>query len=103
MQNHYNLLYREEEREMNRFCNSTGVGLIPVSNSPARPSRFLFLMHRSGRLSAVAISHVLPRPLARPPVLRVRRKLVLRSPDIQKQIARLLSVLRSWLRNMTGR
>jgi aryl-alcohol dehydrogenase-like predicted oxidoreductase len=35
MQNHYNLLYREEEREMNRFCNSTGVGLIPVSS--ARP------------------------------------------------------------------
>jgi aryl-alcohol dehydrogenase-like predicted oxidoreductase len=34
MQNHYNLLYREEEREMNRFCDATGVGLIPVS----RPS-----------------------------------------------------------------
>ena len=31
MQNHYNLLYREEEREMNRFCNETGVGLIPWS------------------------------------------------------------------------
>lgn len=30
MQNHYNLLYREEEREMNRFCKDTGVGLIPV-------------------------------------------------------------------------
>ncbi|KAF2816022.1 aldo-keto reductase-like protein [Mytilinidion resinicola] len=29
MQNQYNLLYREEEREMNRFCNKTGVGLIP--------------------------------------------------------------------------
>ena len=29
MQNHYNLLYREEEREMNRYCNATGVGLIP--------------------------------------------------------------------------
>ncbi|KAK5121021.1 hypothetical protein LTR85_005805 [Meristemomyces frigidus] len=29
MQNHYNLLYREEEREMNRFCDETGVGLIP--------------------------------------------------------------------------
>jgi len=29
MQNHYNLLYREEEREMNRFCRQTGVGLIP--------------------------------------------------------------------------
>lgn len=29
MQNHYSLLYREEEREMNRFCDATGVGLIP--------------------------------------------------------------------------
>lgn len=29
MQNYYNLLYREEEREMNRYCNATGVGLIP--------------------------------------------------------------------------
>ena len=29
MQNHYNLLYREEEREMIRFCNDTGVGIIP--------------------------------------------------------------------------
>ncbi|KAI1261861.1 aldo/keto reductase [Xylariaceae sp. FL1019] len=31
MQNQYNLLYREEEREMNRFCNETGVGLVPWS------------------------------------------------------------------------
>lgn len=30
MQNQYSLTYREEEREMNRFCNDTGVGLIPV-------------------------------------------------------------------------
>lgn len=29
MQNHYNLLYREEEREMNKFCDETGVGLVP--------------------------------------------------------------------------
>lgn len=29
MQNHYNLVYREEEREMIRFCNDTGIGLIP--------------------------------------------------------------------------
>ena len=29
MQNHYSLLYREEEREMIKFCNLTGVGLIP--------------------------------------------------------------------------
>ena len=32
MQNHYSLLYREEEREMNKFCNATGVGLIPVTS-----------------------------------------------------------------------
>lgn len=29
MQNQYSLCYREEEREMNPFCHSTGVGLIP--------------------------------------------------------------------------
>jgi aryl-alcohol dehydrogenase-like predicted oxidoreductase len=31
MQNHYNLLYREEEREMNPLCVSEGIGLIPWS------------------------------------------------------------------------
>ena len=31
MQNHYNLIYREEEREMIPFCRDTGVGLIPWS------------------------------------------------------------------------
>ena len=31
MQNHYNLVYREEEREMNPFCHAQGVGLIPWS------------------------------------------------------------------------
>lgn len=31
MQNHYNLAYREEEREMNPLCISKGVGLIPWS------------------------------------------------------------------------
>ncbi len=31
MQNHYNLVYREEEREMNPYCAATGVGLIPWS------------------------------------------------------------------------
>ncbi|KAH8652048.1 putative aryl-alcohol protein [Xylariales sp. PMI_506] len=31
MQNHYSLLYREEEREMNRYCALTGIGLIPYS------------------------------------------------------------------------
>ena len=31
MQNHYNLVYREEEREMNPLCIDEGVGLIPWS------------------------------------------------------------------------
>jgi 1-deoxyxylulose-5-phosphate synthase len=31
MQNHYNLVYREEEREMNPLCREEGVGLIPWS------------------------------------------------------------------------
>jgi aryl-alcohol dehydrogenase (NADP+) len=31
MQNHYNLAYREDEREMNPFCVDQGVGLIPWS------------------------------------------------------------------------
>jgi len=31
MQNHYNLLYREEEREMLRLCVEEGVGVIPWS------------------------------------------------------------------------
>ncbi|KAF9700391.1 hypothetical protein EKO04_001507 [Ascochyta lentis] len=31
MQNYYNLIYREEEREMIPYCKDTGVGLIPWS------------------------------------------------------------------------
>lgn len=31
MQNYYNLIYREEEREMIPYCNHTGVGLLPWS------------------------------------------------------------------------
>ena len=31
MQNHYNLLYREEEREMIPLCQAEGIGLIPWS------------------------------------------------------------------------
>lgn len=31
MQNHYNLLYREEEREMMQLCAAEGVGVIPWS------------------------------------------------------------------------
>ena len=31
MQNHYNLIYREEEREMNPYCRTTGVAITPWS------------------------------------------------------------------------
>jgi len=31
MQNHYNLIYREEDREMNPLCRQEGIGLIPWS------------------------------------------------------------------------
>lgn len=31
MQNHYNLVYREEEREMLPLCENEGVGVIPWS------------------------------------------------------------------------
>ncbi len=31
MQNHYNLLYREEEREMNPYCAAEGIGITPWS------------------------------------------------------------------------
>ena len=31
MQNHYNLVYREEEREMNPFCRDQSIGIIPWS------------------------------------------------------------------------
>ncbi|KAG6894362.1 hypothetical protein C0993_011715 [Termitomyces sp. T159_Od127] len=41
MQNEYSLLYREEEREMNAYCNHHGIGLIPwaplASGVLARP------------------------------------------------------------------
>jgi len=60
MQNQYNLLYREEEREMNRFCRDTGVGLIPVSNLLILGKNGLLTKY-SGRLSAAVTSLVPPK------------------------------------------
>ncbi|MCS7263592.1 MAG: aldo/keto reductase [Armatimonadetes bacterium] len=31
MQNHYNLIYREEEREMIPYCRAEGIGIVPYS------------------------------------------------------------------------
>ena len=43
MQNHYNLLYREEEREMTGLCKDQGIGMLPWSplarGRLARPAR----------------------------------------------------------------
>lgn len=35
MQNHYNMLYREDEREMIPFCQDSGVALVPYSSLAA--------------------------------------------------------------------
>ncbi|KAJ5604438.1 hypothetical protein N7510_009592 [Penicillium lagena] len=34
LKNRYNLLYREEEREMTKFCNATDATVIPVMKRP---------------------------------------------------------------------
>lgn len=51
MQNLYHLLYREEEREMIRYCKQTGVGIIPWSSmaggSLARPLGEEYKSYRS--------------------------------------------------------
>ena len=39
MQNHYNLVYREEEREMIPQCIDQGVGVLPVEPAGARAAR----------------------------------------------------------------
>lgn len=67
MQGFYNLLYREEEREMNPYCKATGVGLFPWSplaagvlthawedRSDPREQKdvFLKLLFRSGEVAA---------------------------------------------------
>ena len=38
MQNHYNLLYREEEREMLPLCADQGIGVHPVEPAGPRPA-----------------------------------------------------------------
>ncbi|MGH3971791.1 MAG: aldo/keto reductase [Pseudonocardiaceae bacterium] len=51
MQNHYNLLYREEEREMIPLCLDMGVGVIPWS--PLARGWLTGSRRRSGELSTV--------------------------------------------------
>ncbi|GME80580.1 unnamed protein product [Ambrosiozyma monospora] len=50
MQNYFNLLYREEDREMNEYCKKTGVGIIPWSpNAGGALSRPLENLHDTSR------------------------------------------------------
>jgi len=62
MQNQYNLIYREEEREMNRFCNDTGVGLIPwapvAAGHLARPLEKLGETERSKPVKEAGLGEV---------------------------------------------
>jgi aryl-alcohol dehydrogenase-like predicted oxidoreductase len=66
MQNHYNLLYREEEREVNRFCNDTGVGIIPWAplcrGHLARPPQDYGNTQRSKEEAASSGAQGLPEP-----------------------------------------
>src|SRR5580693_6478076 len=52
MQNHYNLIYREEEREMIPQCIDQGVGVIPWSplarGVPSAQVALAWLLHRPG-------------------------------------------------------
>ncbi|TYB57411.1 aldo/keto reductase [Nonomuraea sp. PA05] len=51
MQNHYNLVYREEEREMLPLCRDQGVGVIPWS--PLARGLLTGSRHRDGRRRTV--------------------------------------------------
>jgi 1-deoxyxylulose-5-phosphate synthase len=51
MQNHYNLVYREEEREMIPFCADQGVGVLPYS--PLARGLLAGSRDRGGRRSTV--------------------------------------------------
>ena len=71
MQNHYNLIYREEEREMIPQCLDQGVGVRAVEPARARASRRE--PHASGeRLTTRASTDPVPR-LALPPRARLPR------------------------------
>ena len=74
MQNHYNLVYREEEREMIPQCIDQGVGRAPVEPARARAARRQ--PHARGREADDARRHRSVRRLA----LRPRRRLRGRRP-----------------------
>ncbi|GME81764.1 unnamed protein product [Ambrosiozyma monospora] len=55
IQNYFNLLYREEDREMNEYCKKTGVGILPWSpNAGGALSRPLENLLDTKRVQALA-------------------------------------------------
>ena len=119
MQNHYNLLYREEEREMNKYCKETGVGLIPVRFSYSLPASSKdtgcatshvgqsvdadFMIPHSGRLSAAAISpgHSRTLGIRYDPHLRGNGDLSPRGPP--RPTRKSSNACRIWRRGKAGR
>jgi aryl-alcohol dehydrogenase-like predicted oxidoreductase len=62
MQNHYNLLYREEEREMIPLCLDQGVGVLPYSplaRGFLAGARTRGGQHRSARIESDPVQHQL--------------------------------------------
>lgn len=103
MQNQYNLLYREEEREMIKFCNETGVGLIPVSRHINLQSSTCIDIFCSGHLYA-AVTSLVQLLLLVPHLARRKSPKTLSSTLVGwNKIRRLLLVLRSWLKSVVGR
>ena len=86
MQNHYSLLYREEEREMNRFCNETGVGLIPWSplarGNLARPASSSGSTARSAADKSTPFNPAMQYP---PPITEVDLTIIGRVEEIAKK------------------
>lgn len=72
MQNHYNLLYREEEREMLPLCADQGVGVLPWS--PLARGRLHPRLGRGHRPQPHGQLRPHPVPRGRPPHRRGRRR-----------------------------
>ena len=73
MQNHYNLIYREEEREMMPLCREEGIGLIPWSPLARGSSPVTGSAAGKRRRAREAHDRFRPRPVLRGRRLRRRR------------------------------
>ncbi|HEX7600570.1 MAG TPA: aldo/keto reductase [Polyangiaceae bacterium] len=94
MQNHYNLLYREEEREMAPLCRDQGVGMIPwsplarghLARGPEAKATKRSEMDRFGKMLYSSMAEADQRVLAQVDALAKTRKL----PHAQIALAWLL-------------